>query len=91
MILPVGDLLVFPNPNAGVFAWCLIALGLHDEQVNYEVWDVTGRMVVRGDVKTGNGEARATVDMKDVSPGNYILKVKTSAGVVAAPFVVGGQ
>lgn len=74
---------VFPNPTAGT-ATIQISSN-NDLQLGYIVTDITGKTIVRGEVKTYvAGTNNITVDMANLAAGVYQYRLVDAAGVMMA-------
>lgn len=78
-----AEVKVFPNPTAGT-ATIQISSN-NDLQLGYVVTDMTGRVIVRSDVKTYvAGTNNVTVDMANLAAGVYQYRLVDAAGVMMA-------
>jgi dienelactone hydrolase len=72
---------LYPNPGSGNIH---VEVSILDDRVDYEIFSLTAGKVSRG-VLTG----RVTrIDIRDLTPGVYVLQVKSSAFLERVKFVV---
>lgn len=65
-------LTVSPNPGTGLF---VLTMNRAPEVLRAEVFDASGRMVRTLDFAPGGGTFSATVDIRELPDGNYILRL----------------
>lgn len=76
-----AEVKVFPNPTAGTTT--IQISSNNDLQLGYVVTDMTGRVIVRSDVKTYvAGTNNVTVDMTNMAAGIYQYRLFDAAGVM---------
>lgn len=84
-----NSLTMFPNPNTGTF---MLTGDLKDnagEAVTMEVSNMVGQIVYTGTLSPNNGKVNEQVILgNDLTPGNYILKVKSTSGNQTFHFVL---
>jgi hypothetical protein len=78
-------LMVYPNPNDGVFGIELI--GRVDNKAELEIYDIMGRKVFSEKMTTSLTTANSNVDLSTVESGHYIVKVITPNGVYTEEFI----
>ncbi|MEJ6755904.1 MAG: T9SS type A sorting domain-containing protein [Crocinitomicaceae bacterium] len=78
-------LMVYPNPNDGVFGIELV--GRVDNNAELEIYDIMGRKVFSEKMKTSLTTANSNVDLSAVESGHYIVKVITPNGVFTEEFI----
>jgi uncharacterized protein YjdB len=81
-----SDLMLFPNPNSGVFT--LGATEHVASDVTVEVTDLLGRVVYRNVVPVHNERISENIGMGDIAPGAYLLQVISGADRRRIQFVV---
>lgn len=69
---------IYPNPNVGEFEVEL--RGEHDEAI-IEIFDLSGRNIMTQKMLQNKYMVTSTVDIRDQSPGPYIVKISTSTGI----------
>jgi ELWxxDGT repeat protein len=78
-----ADIKVFPNPTTSIAT--IQVNSKNDLQLGYAVTDITGKIVVRGDVKTYTaGTNNVTVDMTNLAAGVYQYRLFDAKGVMMA-------
>ncbi len=73
-----GSLGIFPNPFNDNFT--LYFSAGRDEKITYEVFDVTGRVVMSEEKEVTKGVQNMAVDASMLTPGIYMIRVRTGAG-----------
>lgn len=61
---------IYPNPITSAFT--IQKTGNTYDAVQYEIMDYSGRLL-----KTGSATTNTSIDISDIQPGNYILRVKS--------------
>jgi hypothetical protein len=80
VIKPQAQLLkLYPNPSSNY-----IRINDLQSQCSFAIIDLTGKMITKGDVSTGN----PLVDISDLSNGTYLLQVVTSRGVITTQQII---
>ncbi len=84
-----NQLSLFPNPNNGTFTLSgKVGVATNDD-VYYEVTNMLGQVVHKGQATPVNGEIKARIQTEGLAPGTYMLRVNTVAGNEAFHFVIG--
>jgi hypothetical protein len=78
---------LYPNPNNGVFSIKGSALS-GGEHLQFEVRDVTGRLIESGNIKPENNSFSKQITLGNVVPGLYLLRISSANGCSSYPFVV---
>ena len=67
---------IFPNPT-GDFLFCLVSGNPAFETCNFEIFDISERIVKRG---TLNMNTRQSIPVKGLNPGVYLLRIMSPDG-----------
>lgn len=67
----LSTIVIFPNPTDGLLH-IEIPHTFIDRHIQYQVLDVIGRRIINGSIQ--NGDSTKTINMKELSAGNYFLK-----------------
>jgi hypothetical protein len=67
---------VYPNPNSGTFQ---LAGGVNATEATIEVSDLMGRSVYTNNINIQNNQLNGQIVLDNLTPGIYILNVKTAA------------
>jgi hypothetical protein len=70
---------LFPNPNNGSFTLSGKIAGGADALVSYEVTNMVGQIVQRGNAPVRNGELHADIAMDNMANGTYLLHATSDA------------
>ncbi len=81
-----GDVSLFPNPNKGSFT--LNFYLQQDELMNINVTDVLGRSVYSEEVHMNGGSHKMDLNIPNVEPGVYSLKLSDTRGSLVRSFVI---
>ena len=81
------DLLLYPNPNKGVFI-VKGNLGSGNELVSLEVLDITGRVILKEFVSLKGGEIDKELKIKNTGAGVYLLRLSSSDKIRLKPFTI---
>ena len=71
---------IFPNPAADK-----LYISNMRERFNYEVFNVTGQMILSGDFKFDND----FIDLKNIANGFYVIRIKCGERFINRRFVKG--
>jgi len=72
------DIAVYPNPNNGNFKVTGTFTSKMDENVNYSVYDVSGKMVYQGAAAPQKGQIQQQITLdRSLPTGQYILKASS--------------
>ncbi|HKJ79234.1 MAG TPA: multicopper oxidase domain-containing protein [Prolixibacteraceae bacterium] len=75
---------VYPNPiNTGKV---LTVSGVKNNRVNYAIYNLSGQILISGESKVNNNSIG--VDLKDLEPGTYLLKLIMNNEVYSNPLLV---
>ncbi len=90
-VLSVNDFLeeqksinIFPNPTSSGSISVNIPNGVLNEEVNYEIYNYIGSLVVKGKITKENN----TIDVSKLSTGSYILRTKIKGESTSKKFIV---
>jgi hypothetical protein len=72
----IGDMEIFPNPNGGIFK-IIISRRMEGEVLHLTILDMKGLIIV-DDTKFESGE----INLTDYPKGIYLIKVRSSLGIV---------
>ncbi len=83
----VGNISLFPNPNHGDFT--LSGKTTSNEDVNFDVFEITGKLVYSGIAKTNNGQINEQLNLKNtLAAGTYLIKVMQGTNIAVLHFVI---
>jgi hypothetical protein len=82
-----GTMNLYPNPNSGVFT-VTGNTSLSSEKVRIEVRDITGRIIATDMANSSSNAFSKQINLKNVSPGMYILRAATDNATSSFPFMV---
>jgi PKD repeat protein len=80
------NILVFPNPNSGVFTVNIV--GSSGAQTEMMVYDMAGRTISQHSFNTNTGLLKAEINRTDFVSGTYLLRVIQDGKVWNTKFVV---
>ena len=80
-----NDITLYPNPNNGLFT---VKGTLAGQDATMEVLSMVGQMVYRQPVMLKHGELNETIQLPDLAPGAYLLRVKTEHSTDVLRFVL---
>lgn len=81
-----GNLALFPNPNNGTFT---LRGTLNSKAATYDVVNVIGQVVSKGQVETKNGSVDQVISVgKGLSAGTYMLRINSETDNKVFHFVV---
>ncbi len=87
LISTVGNISLFPNPNHGAFTLSGKISG--NEEVVFEIFEITGKLVYSGVAKADNGQLNEQLNLKNtLAQGSYLVKVRQGANVAVLHFVI---
>lgn len=88
--LVFSNLLLYPNPNNGLFTLSGNVGNLTNEDVHFDVLDMTGKVLFRGTTTPQNGIIDQRINMADgnIAAGKYMLRIVTGGGVEMLQFVI---
>jgi len=72
---------IFPNPNNGK---CSIVLGKKFEHKQLRIYDIMGQVVYQREEM----DQKTEIDLGDVAPGSYLIKLITNEGVLLRKLVI---
>lgn len=72
------NVIVYPNPSKDVFN--ISATGLKDKEVNVEVINSLGQVILKEVKLVRNGELKSSINLSEFSNGMYHLRLYTSSG-----------
>ncbi|MFN8711299.1 MAG: T9SS type A sorting domain-containing protein [Bacteroidota bacterium] len=75
---------ISPNPADGQFTVNFTASGVSQ----LRVFDVTGREVHREQLNTGSGNVNTVLDLRNLTPGIYMLQISSGSTVSTAKLVI---
>lgn len=79
-----GDhILISPNPTSGLFT---IQLPNNAEQITYQLFDVTGKLVQQQTLNT-IGENIVNVDISNLSPGTYLINLQNGSETISKKII----
>ena len=82
----LNTLRMYPNPNTGLFN---LAFDLERRQdVNIEIFSVTGRLVFQQSLHQHHGAFKQTLEMNNHVPGIYMLHIVLDKGVINRKLVI---
>lgn len=86
----VSNLALFPNPNNGSFILTGTIAALANQDVHFDMLDMTGKVLYSGAIVPLNGKINQRVDMSDanIAPGHYMLRVITGSSIEMLQFVM---
>lgn len=77
---------LFPNPNNGIFTVHLT--GIPTEQLDFELFDLTGRILGKQTLRFNTGELTHTFDFGDLPAAMYMLRVQADEQVLFAKVLI---
>lgn len=77
-----NDYLISPNPANG-----FIQVIFKEGNPSFEIYDISGRLIGNPQI-TSRSDSEVRLDIRNLSPGNYLLKIKTKTGFVTRKFTV---
>jgi len=77
------DILISPNPTSGLFT---IQLPNNTEQITYQLFDVTGKLVQQKTLNT-IGENTVNVDISNLSPGTYLINLQNGSETISKKII----
>lgn len=77
------DILISPNPTSGLFT---IQLPNNAEQITYQLFDVTGKLVQQKTLNT-IGENTVNVDISNLSPGTYLINLQNGSETISKKII----
>lgn len=81
-----SGLILYPNPNNGKFV--LKGEALTSDVLKIEIINAMGQVVYRGKMEAGNGRLHKEINLSDVSPGIYLLKLQGQESTSMLRFTV---
>lgn len=82
-----AEVRIYPNPTDGVLS--LRTDALHAFRARAEIYDLSGKQLVRKVIEVGNGATVTALDVNHLSSGSYMLVLHTEEGALSQSFVVG--
>jgi len=82
-----AEVRIYPNPTDGVLS--LQTNALHAFRARVEVYDLSGKQLLRKVIEVGNGATVTTLDVNHLTNGSYMLVLHTDEGALSQSFVVG--
>ncbi|MCF8256405.1 MAG: M28 family peptidase [Flavobacteriales bacterium] len=81
-----AEVRIYPNPTGGLLS--LETGSVHAFRTRAEVYDLSGRQLLRKVMEFGNGSSVAVLDVSDLANGSYMLVLDSGEGSVSRSFVV---
>ncbi len=75
----IQKLTVYPNPASNLLS---LQYAAKSKYINYEVYDLTGRLVLKGNLNDSN-----TISINSLNAGLYIIKIVDGVEVSTAKFL----
>jgi len=82
-----ADVIIYPNPTDGVLS--LNTNAAKPFRARAEVYDLSGKQLLRKVLEFGSGRSVTTMDVQSLSNGNYMLMLDSGEGTVSHSFMVG--
>tara|TARA_R110002033_G_scaffold86322_3_gene136453 strand:+ start:11175 stop:13187 length:2013 start_codon:yes stop_codon:yes gene_type:complete len=70
-----NDLVVYPNPNNGVFTINFSSLLNSDNDVSIDIYDTRGRVVYKNIYSNNSIQFNQTINLNGVEPGMYVVNI----------------
>ncbi len=77
------DIHIYPNPSNGLFRFCLNVL--QDESLLVDIFDLKGQKIL--EFIHPITDDHIDIDLSDVSPGIYLIQLKTSKGIISKKII----
>jgi aldose sugar dehydrogenase len=74
-ITEANDITIYPNPT-GDYTVIKLPNSLYVEQISYTLTDETGKLVMKGSLRSNNN----TLSTKELAPGVYTIKITADEG-----------